>query len=101
MPILGKGKHLLYSTDEFCRRPGATSHMQALFLMGNFIHSSICWRDSAPEHRKLRRFLKRTDDHFLTQVIEKCLTRPHTEEQRRAPWGWGDKATLAAVTMMR
>lgn len=51
--------------------PEEMSHMQALLLMGNFTHPGICWRDNAAGHRKSGRFLKRTDDYFLTQVIKK------------------------------
>ncbi|GAB0179340.1 hypothetical protein GRJ2_000399300 [Grus japonensis] len=49
--------------------------MQALVLMGDFNHPSICWRDNTAGHRKCRRFLKRIGDTLLTQVIEKKMRR--------------------------
>ena len=85
------------------RQIGAASCSQALVVMEDFIHSSVCWRDNTAGHRKSRRFLERIDDNFLTQGIEKPMRRRALLDlllTNKA--GLGDvkaEGSLAAVTM--
>ncbi|GAB0204363.1 hypothetical protein GRJ2_002901900 [Grus japonensis] len=57
------------------RQIGAASHSQALVLMGDFNHPSICWRGNTAGHKQSRRFLECIDDNFLLQVIEEPTRR--------------------------
>lgn len=48
------------------RQIEATSHLQALVLMGDFSHTYICWKEHRMAgHSQFRRFLKYTDSNFL------------------------------------
>ncbi|GAB0193896.1 hypothetical protein GRJ2_001854900 [Grus japonensis] len=61
--------------DEFLyRQIGAASRSQALVLMGDFNHPSICWRDNTAGHKQSRKFLEYIDDNLL-QVIEEPKRR--------------------------
>ncbi|GAB0207491.1 hypothetical protein GRJ2_003214800 [Grus japonensis] len=56
--------------EAFFKQLEEASHLQALALMGNFNHPDIYWKDNTAGLEQSRRFLKCTDDNFLTQVIE-------------------------------
>jgi len=53
------------------RQIGAASCSQALVIIGDFSHPSICWRDSTASHKQSWRLRDCTDDVFLLQVTEK------------------------------
>ncbi|GAB0188331.1 hypothetical protein GRJ2_001298400 [Grus japonensis] len=61
--------------EALCRQIEAASHSQALFLMGDFNHPDICWRDSTAGHKQSRKFLECIRDNFLLQVIEEPTRR--------------------------
>ncbi|KAK4826983.1 hypothetical protein QYF61_013083 [Mycteria americana] len=46
------------------------SYSQALILLGDFIHSDICWKSSTASCRQSRRLLECIEDNFLSQVID-------------------------------
>lgn len=69
-------------------------HLQALVFMEGFNHHNICWRGSAAGHKQSRRFLKCTDDKFLTQVIEEMKRRGALVDLaflQTGRTGWGGK----------
>lgn len=51
------------------RQIRASSHSEALVLMGDFSYP-ICWRGNTAGQEQSRRFLECTDDNFLLQRIE-------------------------------
>jgi len=57
----------------FLRHLEETSDPQALIVMGDFSHPTICCRDSTAGLGQLRRFLKCTDGSFLMQVVEELI----------------------------
>lgn len=52
---------------------GAASDSQALVLIVDFFHPSICWSYNTAEHKQSRTFLDCTGDIFLLQVIEELF----------------------------
>jgi len=52
------------------RQTGAASRSQALVLIGDFNHPTICWRDNTAGHKQSRRFLNCVDDNILLQVTK-------------------------------
>ncbi|GAB0181755.1 hypothetical protein GRJ2_000640800 [Grus japonensis] len=61
--------------EALCREVGATSHSQALVLLGDFNHPDIFWKDNTEGHKQSRRFLECVDDNFLLQVTEEPTRR--------------------------
>jgi len=55
------------------RQTGAASCSQALVVMEDFIHSSVCWRDNTAGHKQSRRFLESVNDNFLLQMVEEPM----------------------------
>lgn len=54
---------------------GAASCSQALVLMGNFTHPSICCRDNTIGRKQCRRFLECINNSFILQVIKGPTSR--------------------------
>jgi len=55
--------------EAFYRQLKVPSQSQTLVFMGDFNHPDICWEDHTARHTQSRRFLQRTDDKFLMQMM--------------------------------
>lgn len=49
--------------------------LQALVLLEDLNHSSVCWSDNTAGHKQSRRFLENIDSNFLMQVIRESRRR--------------------------
>jgi len=57
------------------RQIGAASCSQALVVMEDFIHSSVCWRDNTAGHKQSRRFLESIDNSLFLQMTEDTVRK--------------------------
>lgn len=48
------------------------SHLQVLFLMGDFNQLDICWESNTAGCKQCRRLLERVEHNFLVQVLVKA-----------------------------
>lgn len=55
--------------EAFFRQSEKASQLQALVLVRDFNHPSICWKDNTAGQEQSRRLLERTEDYFLMRVI--------------------------------
>ena len=58
------------SNQAFSLQLHEASCSQALALLGDFNHTSICWKSSTASCRQSRRFLACIEDNFLSRIID-------------------------------